>query len=221
MEDMNTFSYSFSLEAVIIGVETPRWEATFVSTFCCYATVLYPNILWIHRCVICLGVNHTWAGSAWPPVWGQGGRWGQLGEGGGKGGAQWLHCCTGFFLTSTCAAVESSPELSRDGGSRELLPRGQQWGEGSSDSTLLLLMLLSLCVFLLFFQLTSLLLVLSSSTLLLFLSFCQRRWWLALKIRGLLLPPGGALVPVLYDLLVWPQPTAHAAAATAEEEGHV
>lgn len=31
-----------------------------------------------------------------------------------------------FLITSRCAAVESGPELSLGGGSRELLPRGQQ-----------------------------------------------------------------------------------------------
>lgn len=48
------------------------------------------------------------------------------------------------FITSRCAAVESGPELTLGGGSRELLPRGQQWGGGSSGQIFLLLLLLSL-----------------------------------------------------------------------------
>lgn len=42
-----------------------------------------------------------------------------------EGGVQWLPVVL-VFVTSRRAAVESGPELSRGGGSRELFPRGQQ-----------------------------------------------------------------------------------------------
>lgn len=94
-----------------------------------------------------------------------------------EGEGRWVACsvCTAVlvFVTSRHAAVESGPELSRGGGSRELLPRGQQWGGGSSGQIFLLLLLLSLVLFLLFLQLTSLLLFLSRGTLLLFSSSPQ------------------------------------------------
>lgn len=75
------------------------------------------------------------------------------------------------FVTSRRAAVESGPEFSLGGGSRELFPRGQQWDGGSSvccgaGHIFLTLLLLSLFLFLLFLQLTSLLLFLSHGTLL-------------------------------------------------------
>lgn len=161
----------------------------------------------------------------WLPVWKQG--VGEQGQGGWEGGWGKVACsdCTAVlvFVTSRRAAVESGPELTRGGGSRELSPRGQQWGGGSSGQIFLLLLLLSLFLLLLFLQLTSILLFLSLQGLCscsrLFPGCDQRRWWLALERWGLLLPPGGTLVPVLYDLLVWPQPTAQAAPA-GEQGAH-
>lgn len=112
----------------------------------------------------------------WPPGWKQGlknkvrvgGRWGRMA----------CSDCTAVlvFVTRRRAAVESGPELSRGGGSRELLPRGQQWAGASSGQILLLLLYL----FHLFLQLTSLLLLFFSPGNSLLSPRCgQRRWWLA------------------------------------------
>lgn len=123
------------------------------------------------------------------------------------------------FITSRCAAVESGPELTLGGGSRELLSRGQQWGGGSSGQIFLLLLLLSLffCFSSSSSSSASCLFSLSRGTLALVPVFApsygQRRWWLALERWGLLLPPGGALVPVLHDLL------AQAQAAPVRDQG--
>lgn len=109
-----------------------------------------------------------------------------------------FHDCSAplALVTSRCAAVESGPELSRGGGGRGLLSRGQQVEDLVVSPPLPPTSPLPACVSPLPPAHQPFLEGLS------FLIFAREGGGWLLEMRGLLLPPGGALVPVLFDLLV-------------------
>lgn len=149
----------------------------------------------------CLGQTflHVWSHmgwlicATWPLVWKRGNKV-KVGRSVREGGVQQLHCCAGFCYQRR-AAAESGPELTDGGGSRELLPRGQQWCKSCFFSiSHLSTPLHYICI------------IYSTSTPASFSFFLQRLYSgsLLCPTRGsgfwlwrMLLPPGGALVPVL------------------------
>lgn len=157
----------------------------------------------------------------WLPAWRQGtGNKVKVRVGGRvrEGGVQWLHCCTGFCYQYACSCWKR-PWVVAWRWERGALAEGAAVEASLSFATPVKSSSSSWS--------TPSFCILSSSSSpasgsfslegLCLRSLChprcgRRRWWLALERWGLL-PPGGALVPVLYDILVWPRPTAQAVPA--------
>lgn len=179
-------------------------------------------------CVRC-SPDHTWAGSAlsggglWPPEWKHGVKNKVRVGGRVRGGCvQWLHFCTGFCCQHLCSCRKQPWVVAwrlEQGVIRE--GAAVRWRLLSWSFLLLLLLFIWLC--LLFLQLSSLLLFLSRGTLLLVSSSLQVWPEKVVACFGEMraaAAPWWRPVPVLYDLLVWPQPTAQVSCSEAEEAFH-